>query len=153
MGKFCFCNDSYGGIFPIFFKSYWASDLSDAESTFVIGSANSLVGLVIAVSAPILGAIADASIQKKDYLIFATIGIISTGYLFLFQSSWKFAITFYAVGVIGFSGGNIFYDFTSLNIKSRSKESVSLGFSWVILEVVCSFIKCIDVFLSKFFWA
>ena len=61
-----FATTVMAGFFPIFFKSYWASDLSDAESTFVIGSANSLVGLVIAVSAPILGAIAEMPvIQKK----------------------------------------------------------------------------------------
>ena len=41
-----FATTVMAGFFPIFFKSYWASELSDAESTFVIGSANSLVGLL-----------------------------------------------------------------------------------------------------------
>ena len=128
-----FATTVMAGFFPIFFKSYWASDLSDAESTFVIGSANSIVGLVIAVSAPILGAIADAGNSKKRLLlIFATIGIISTGYLFFVpESSWKFAITFYAVGVIGFSGGNIFYDslLVSVSNKDQRNQVSSLGFS------------------------
>ena len=128
-----FATTVMAGFFPIFFKSYWASDLSDAESTFVIGSANSLVGLVIAVSAPILGAIADAGNSKKRLLlIFATIGIISTGYLFFVpESSWKFAITFYAVGVIGFSGGNIFYDSLLVSVSSQDQRNQvsSLGFS------------------------
>ena len=43
-----FATTVMAGFFPIFFKSYWASDLPDAESTFIIGSANSLVGLLIA---------------------------------------------------------------------------------------------------------
>ena len=128
-----FATTVMAGFFPIFFKSYWASDLSDAESTFVIGSANSLVGLVIAVSAPILGAIADAGNSKKRLLlIFATIGIISTGYLFFVpESSWKFAITFYAVGVIGFSGGNIFYDSLLVSVSNQDQRNQvsSLGFS------------------------
>ena len=128
-----FATTVMAGFFPIFFKSYWASDLSDAESTFVIGSANSIVGLVIAVSAPILGAIADAGNSKKRLLlIFATIGIISTGYLFFVpESSWKFAITFYAVGVIGFSGGNIFYDSLLVSVSSQDQRNQvsSLGFS------------------------
>ncbi len=128
-----FATTVMAGFFPIFFKSYWASDLSDAESTFVIGSANSIVGLVIAVSAPILGAIADAGNSKKRLLlIFATIGIISTGYLFFVpESSWKFAITFYAVGVIGFSGGNIFYDSLLVSVSNQDQRNQvsSLGFS------------------------
>ncbi len=128
-----FATTVMAGFFPIFFKSYWASDLSDAESTFVIGSANSIVGLVIAVSAPILGAIADAGNSKKRLLlIFATIGIISTGYLFFVpESSWKFAIIFYAVGVIGFSGGNIFYDSLLVSVSNQDQRNQvsSLGFS------------------------
>ena len=48
-----FGNNSHGWIFTIFFKSCLASDLPDAESTFIIGSANSLVGLLIAISAPV----------------------------------------------------------------------------------------------------
>jgi len=121
------------GFFPIFFKSYWATDLTDAESTFVIGSANSIVGLLIAVSAPVMGAFADAGNSKKTLLLtFAVLGIISTGYLFFIpESSWKFAIIFYSVGVIGFSGGNIFYDALLVSVaedKDRNRVS-SLGFS------------------------
>ena len=128
-----FATTVMAGFFPIFFKSYWASELSDAESTFVIGSANSLVGLLIAVSAPIMGAFADAGNSKKKMLIiFASLGIVATGYLFFIpESSWKFAITFYAIGVIGFSGGNIFYDalLVSVSEKDERNKVSSLGFS------------------------
>jgi len=128
-----FATTVMAGFFPIFFKSYWAADLSPTESTFVIGSASSLVGLLIAVSAPVLGALADAGKAKKKFLFaFAAIGIISTGYLFFVpESSWKIAITVYAFGVIGFSGGNIFYDALIISVskpEDRNKTS-SLGFS------------------------
>ena len=128
-----FATTVMAGFFPIFFKSYWAADLSPTESTFVIGSASSLVGLLIAVSAPVLGALADAGKAKKKFLFaFAAIGIVSTGYLFFVpESSWKVAITVYAFGVIGFSGGNIFYDALIISVskpEDRNKTS-SLGFS------------------------
>ena len=128
-----FATTVMAGFFPIFFKSYWANDLTDGESTFVIGTANSVVGLLIAISAPILGAFADAGNSKKKLLLtFAVIGIIATGYLFFVpESSWKFAITFYAIGVIGFSGGNIFYDSLLVSVAEdheRNRVS-SLGFS------------------------
>tara|TARA_Y100000739_G_scaffold223378_1_gene226143 strand:+ start:4669 stop:5916 length:1248 start_codon:yes stop_codon:yes gene_type:complete len=128
-----FATTVMAGFFPIFFKSYWAADLTDAESTFVIGSANSIVGLLIAISAPIMGAFADAGNTKKKLLVtFALLGIVSTGYLFFIpESSWKFAITFYAIGVIGFSGGNIFYDALLVSVANDNERNrvSSLGFS------------------------
>tara|TARA_Y100000996_G_scaffold212756_1_gene167126 strand:- start:255 stop:1502 length:1248 start_codon:yes stop_codon:yes gene_type:complete len=128
-----FATTVMAGFFPIFFKSYWAGNLDAAESTFVIGSINSLIGLLIAISAPIFGAIADAGKTKKKFLfIFAALGILATGYLFFIpESSWKLAVIFYGLGVIGFSGGNIFYDALIVSVSSpnqRNKTS-SLGFS------------------------
>ena len=128
-----FATTVMAGFFPIFFKSYWTAELQDAESTFIIGSANSIVGLFIAISAPIMGALADAGNSKKKLLVtFATIGIIATGYLFFIpESSWRFAITFYAIGVIGFSGGNIFYDSLLVSVAKEDERNrvSSLGFS------------------------
>jgi|TARA_B100001079_G_scaffold78360_1_gene67383 UMF1 family MFS transporter len=128
-----FATTVMAGFFPIFFKSYWASDLSDAESTFAIGSINSLVGLLIAFSAPILGAFADAGDSKRKFLFsFIFLGIIATGYLFFIpESSWKLAVIFYGIGVIGFSGGNIFYDSLLVTVsKEKERNRVSaLGFS------------------------
>ena len=128
-----FATTVMAGFFPIFFKSYWAGNLDAAESTFVIGSINSLIGLLIAISAPIFGAIADAGKTKKKFLfIFAALGILATGYLFFIpESSWKLAVIFYGLGVIGFSGGNIFYDALIVSVSSPSQrnKTSSLGFS------------------------
>ena len=128
-----FATTVMAGFFPIFFKSYWASDLSDAESTFAIGSINSLVGLLIAFSAPILGAFADAGDSKRKFLFsFIFLGVIATGYLFFIpESSWKLAVIFYGIGVIGFSGGNIFYYSLLVTVsKEKERNRVSaLGFS------------------------
>ena len=128
-----FATTVMAGFFPIFFKSYWASDLSDAESTFAIGSINSLVGLLIAFSAPILGAFADAGDSKRKFLFsFIFLGVIATGYLFFIpESSWKLAVILYGIGVIGFSGGNIFYDSLLVTVsKEKERNRVSaLGFS------------------------
>ena len=91
-----FATTVMAGFFPIFFKSFWATDLESAQSTFVIGSVNSLVGLLIAISAPILGAFADVGRSKKRFLFaFAILGVLATGYLFFIpESSWKIAVFF-----------------------------------------------------------
>ena len=146
-----FATTVMAGFFPIFFKSYWASDLSDAESTFAIGSVNSLVGLLIAFSAPILGAFADAGDSKRKFLFsFIFLGIIATGYLFFIpESSWKLAVIFYGIGVIGFSGGNIFYDSLLVTVsKEKERNRVSaLGFSLGYLGGGILFLLNVGMFL------
>ncbi|HHZ85023.1 MAG TPA: MFS transporter [Gammaproteobacteria bacterium] len=146
-----FATTVMAGFFPLFFKSYWASNLSDAESTFAIGSVNSLVGLLIAFSAPVLGALADAGDSKRKFLFsFAFLGIIATGYLFFIpESSWKLAVVFYGIGVIGFSGGNIFYDSLLVTVskeKERNRVS-SLGFSLGYLGGGILFLLNVAMFL------
>ena len=146
-----FATTVMAGFFPLFFKSYWASNLSDAESTFAIGSVNSLVGLLIAFSAPVLGALADAGDSKRKFLFsFAFLGIIATGYLFFIpESSWKLAVIFYGIGVIGFSGGNIFYDSLLVTVsKEKERNRVSaLGFSLGYLGGGILFLLNVAMFL------
>ena len=128
-----FATTVMAGFFPLFFKSFWAADLSPAESTAVIGTTNSLAGLFIMLSAPILGAYSDLGKLKKKFLaFFALLGVLSTGYLyFIPQGDWVIAASLYALAVVGFSGGNIFYDSLIVSVsKQEQRHKVSsLGFS------------------------
>ena len=128
-----FATTVMAGFFPIFFKSFWAADLSPIESTAAIGTANSLSGLFIMLLAPILGAFSDVrKIKKKFLAFFATTGILSTAYFyFIPQGDWFTAAFLYTVAAIGFSGGNIFYDSligSVSNNNERNKVS-SLGYA------------------------
>lgn len=97
---------------PILFKEYWSAGVDINFSTFMLGLSNSIAGLLVAISAPLLGAIADRRSNKKKFLIFfAYMGVLMTSMLFLLEKGqWIAASVFYAIGVIGFSAGNIFYD-------------------------------------------
>ena len=128
-----FATTVMAGFFPLFFKSFWAADLSPAESTAVIGTTNSLAGLLIVLLAPFLGAYSDLGKFKKKFLaFFALLGVLSTGYLyFIPQGDWVIAASLYALAVIGFSGGNIFYDslIASVSKQDQRHKVSSLGFS------------------------
>ena len=60
-----FATTVMAGFSPIFYKSFWATDLSDLESTAMVGYANSLSGLIVVLLAPILGAYADIGTKRK----------------------------------------------------------------------------------------
>jgi len=128
-----FATTVMAGFFPVFFKAYWSTGATVQLSTFYLGLANSTASVLVAAMAPVLGAIADKGSAKKKFLcFFAFIGILMTGSLwFVRQGQWQMAAVFYAVGNVGFAGGNIFYDSLLPGVASPKKVDYvsSLGFS------------------------
>ncbi len=100
------------GFFPVFFSQFWASDLSDVKSTQWLGYASSAASLLLVLSAPILGALADQLGAKKRFLLgFTMIGLLATGGLYwVGAGQWPMALLLYLAGLLGFFGGNIFND-------------------------------------------
>jgi len=128
-----FATTVMAGFFPIFFKQYWSYGADVNVSTAQLGFGNSIASLIVAIMAPILGAIADKGSAKKKFLVFfAYLGVLMTAALFLVQKGqWGWAIFIYAMGIIGFSGANVFYDSLLPGIVGEEKiDYVSgLGFS------------------------
>ena len=128
-----FATTIMAGFFPIFFKQYWSAGADVTLSTFRLGLANSAASLLIAIIAPLLGAIADRSARKKHFLgFFASLGILLTAGLFLVdQGNWPFAIALYVGASLGFLGGNIFYDslLTGIARDSELDRVSALGFA------------------------
>ena len=123
-----FATTVIAGFFPIFFKSFWANSLSDAESTALLGLANSLSGFFILIFAPFLGALADITFRKKYMLVFfMLIGAGSTAsFFFIYEGYWMIAVIAYILASIGFSGGNIFYDSLIIDVSNdQSRNQVS----------------------------
>ena len=54
--------------FPLFLKQYWSADGDATASTLHLGLANSAASIIVALLAPVLGAIADRGSAKKSYL-------------------------------------------------------------------------------------
>jgi len=116
------------GFFPVFFKQYWAVGLSVNESTFWLGLANAAAGLIVALMAPLLGAVADqGGLKKRFLLLFTFLGILMTAVLFwVAQGAWMFAVCLFVLGAVGFSGGIVFYDAMIVDVSEpRDFDRVS----------------------------
>jgi UMF1 family MFS transporter len=107
-----FATTVIAGFFPVFFKHYWSHGADPNLSTAQLGFGNAVAGLVMALLAPLLGAVADRTSARKRFLLFfAYLGVLSTAALFLVgRGNWTLAIFIFAMGNIGFSGANVFYD-------------------------------------------
>ena len=129
-----FATTVIAGFFPVFFKQYWSPDTDVTLSTFRLGAANSFASLIIVALAPILGAIADrAGAKKKFLLFFAMMGIVMTGSLyFVAKGDWILAVLLYALGIIGFSGGNIFYDSLLISVSNSRKVDFVSAFGFAM---------------------
>ncbi|MCB0414837.1 MAG: MFS transporter [Bdellovibrionales bacterium] len=128
-----FATTVMAAFFPVFFKQYWSEGIEVTKSTFVFGTANSIMGLFVALLAPILGAVADQSSLRMKFLIsFTFLGGLATGGLyFVGQGQWLYAITLYALAAIGFAGSLTFYDSLLLLVcKPKDMDFVSsFGFA------------------------
>jgi MFS transporter, UMF1 family len=107
-----FATTIMAAVLPFFYSSVAGANLSKTTASSYWGYTNTVAMLIVAFSAPVLGALADHWGMKKKFLAgFAILGIISTAFLvFVSRGDWLLASFLYILGMLGFSGGNNFYD-------------------------------------------
>jgi UMF1 family MFS transporter len=107
-----FATSIMAAVLPEFYSSFAGATLDKTTATSYWGYSNTIAMLIIAITAPLLGAMADHSGAKKRYLgVFAALGIVATALLVgTGKGMWLYASLFYILGRVGFGGGNIFYD-------------------------------------------
>ncbi len=121
-------------VLPSFYSSVAGVNLDKTIASSYWGYTNTIAMLIIAFSAPILGAIADHLGRKKIFLCwFACTGILATALMVLIsKGDWLLASTLYIFGRIGFAGANIFYDSFLPHIvdKDRIDRVSALGYAY-----------------------
>lgn len=127
-----FATTVMAGFFPIYFKQFWSAGADASLTTARLGLTNSAASLIVALMAPVLGAIADRGGARKKFLLtFAYLGVAATAGLFwIGKGQWQWAALIYAIGIVGFSGGNAFYDalLPAVADESSVDRVSSLGF-------------------------
>lgn len=121
------------GFFPVFFQKFWSVGVDPTVSTSRLGFANGIAGLLLAILAPVLGAMADRAGGRKRQLVgWTLLGVSGTAALgFVGEGEWWWAAVFLMVAAIGANAANIFYDALLLDVSEpQDYDRVSaLGYS------------------------
>jgi len=127
-----FATTVMAGFFPVFFKGYWSVGTEAAVSTFRLGIVSGAGSLVIALAAPLLGAMADRGGARIRLLAFFTvIGAAATaGLYFVAEGDWVGAALVYSLAGIGFWGGVIFNDALLVDVANPPQYDLVSAFGY-----------------------
>jgi len=99
-------------VFPAFFASYAAAGLSGVEATSRFAWGTTIALTVVALTAPVLGALADHRPLKKRLLfVFLLIGVAATLLMATIgRGQWVYALVLFMVANVGVASTLVFYD-------------------------------------------
>jgi UMF1 family MFS transporter len=110
-------------VFPIFFVKVAGAGLPGTAATQWWANANTIGAVIIAVLAPILGALADFKAAKKKFLVgFLLLGVSATAAMFFIsQGQVLFAAVVFVLSLMGGSGSMTFYEALLPHIASEDE--------------------------------
>ncbi len=121
-------------LFPLVLGNYWGVGDGGSRSTLRLGSVTFVASLIVFLSAPILGTIADAGGYRKRFLLFfAVSGALATAGLgFVGEGQWPLALVLYLIASVGFYSSVVFYDSLLIDVTERRNYNFvsTLGYSF-----------------------
>ena len=120
-------------LFPLVLGSFWSVGDDGATVTARLGWVTFAASVVVCLTAPVFGTIADAGGYRKRFLfVLAFIGAVMTAALgFVGQGQWALAMVVYLVASIGYYSSTVFYDSLLIDVTEPRYFSFvsSLGFA------------------------
>ncbi|MEP6833475.1 MAG: MFS transporter [Gemmatimonas sp.] len=110
-------------VFPIFFVKVAGGNLAGSGGALWWANANTIGAVLIAILAPILGALADFKAAKKKFLIgFLLLGVSSTAAMFFIaKGQILYAAVVYILSLAGATGSMTFYEALLPHIASEDE--------------------------------
>src|SRR5690606_14252159 len=99
-------------VFPIYYYNVAGAGLPEGVATFRFAVATTIGLAIVAVTAPVLGAVADFSAAKKRFLgAFMLLGVEGVvGMFFIQQGQWLYAAIVFVLANVGAGGSFVFSD-------------------------------------------
>ncbi|MDO5675616.1 MAG: MFS transporter [bacterium] len=140
-------------LMPLYFKDLATASLPAATSTAYWAYTNGASSLVLALLAPLLGALADYPGRKKFYFaVFLLLGLCATLALTIpGQGQWLLTLVLFLCARLGWAGANIFYDAFLVDVTSSSRmDSLSAqGYAWGYIGSVIPFLAILALLVSS----
>ena len=148
-GNSAFATTVMAGFFPVFY-GLLSADLTDRQSQTWFNVTLAGASLLIAVSAPILGAIADRGGSRKHFLAtFALLGVAMTaGLAWVHAGYWWLGLVLYGLGTVGFSGANVFYDSMLTDVSPADDYDVVSAFGYALGYVGGGILFALNVLMA-----
>lgn len=120
-------------LFPLVLGNYWSVGDAGSSVTARLGWITFTASVIVCVTAPLFGTIADAGGYRKRFLfVLALIGATMTATLGLVgKGQWPLALGVYLIASIGYYSSTVFYDSLLIDVCEPRYFSFvsSLGFS------------------------
>lgn len=137
-------------LIPIYFNGLAeAADIPSHNYLAYWGYAGSIATLIVAVSGPILGTLADRKDMKRVLFLCAlSLGVLGCA-LLGFAQGWFAFLAIFVAAKVGFSGANVFYDamLPEISTEARMDRVSSHGYAFGYIGSCIPFIACLMLVL------
>jgi UMF1 family MFS transporter len=131
-----FGNSAYAAVvlLAVYSVYFQGQVVGTAEGSRLWGLSVAIAMLVVAVTAPVLGAIADFSGSKKPFLLFfTTIACLFTATLFFVRrGDVLLGMSFFILAEIGYRSAQVFYDALLPEIATPAEMATVSGKGWAV---------------------
>ncbi len=145
-----FATTVMAGFFPVFYSAISGS-LSTQDAQFWFNVTLAAASLLVAVSAPLLGAVADRGGTRKHLLaLFTLLGVLMTaGLAWVHAGQWVLGLMLYALGTVGFSASNIFYDSMLTDVSREQDFDLVSAFGYGLGYVGGGLLFAVNVLMAQ----
>ena len=131
-----FGNSAYAAVvlLAVYSAYFQGTVVGGAQGSRLWGLSVGIAMFIVAAISPVLGAIADYSRSKKQFLIgFTVLACVFTAALFFVQAGDIFiGILFFILAEIGYRGGQVFYDAMLPEIADEHDIGRISGYGWAL---------------------
>jgi UMF1 family MFS transporter len=131
-----FGNSAYAAVvlLAVYATYFQGTVVGGAEGSRLWGISVGIAMFVVAISSPVLGALADFSAMKKQFLFaFTTLSVVFTGMLFFVRPGSIFTgMLFFILAEIGYRSSQVFYNSILPDITTPEEMGRISGNGWAI---------------------